>query len=163
MFRVLVFLLVAAPLATAPAQAAKLKDLGWLAGHWAASGEGHVEEIWSEPRAGVMTGMFRLVMEGKPAVLEYVVISEEKDGVFLRFKHFRPDFSTWEGDNPPITMKLTEAKEGRAIFKNVMEAENQPPYVSYLLGEDGALTVLVNTLPDEAEKGETLKFILTRQ
>ncbi len=163
MFRLLIFLL-AAPLAfVIPAQAGKLKNLSWLAGHWAASGESHVEEIWSAPRAGIMTGMFRLIMDGKPAVLEYVVISEEKDGVFLRFKHFRPDFSTWEGENPPITMKLVEAKEGRAVFRNVRKAENQPPYVSYLQGKDGALTVIVNSPPDKAEDSETLKFILTRQ
>jgi hypothetical protein len=164
MFRMLILLTITAMLAlAAPAQAAKLKDLGWLEGHWAASGESHVEEIWNAPRAGTMTGMFRLIGGEKLRVLEYMVISEEKDGVFFRFKHFRADYSTWEGDGAPLTLKLQEAKEGRAVFRNTIAAENQPSYISYLLGDDGALTILVGGPPDEADKGETLKFVLIRQ
>lgn len=163
MFRAFVFLL-AAPLAFAvPAQAAKLKDLGWLAGHWAASGESHVQEIWSEPRAGTMTAMFRLATGNEVRVLEYVVVSEEKDGIFYRFKHFRPDYGTWEGDKPPLTLKLIEAKEGRAVFKNIVEVEDQPTYISYTLGEEGALTIVAGAAPNAPGDGETIKFVLTRQ
>lgn len=164
MFRAFGILLIAASFVlAAPAQAAKLKDLSWLTGHWAAAGEGHVEEIWNEPMAGSMTGMFRLVNGGKLRVLEYVVISEEEDGIFYRFKHFRTDYSTWEGDAAPFTLKLKELKKGRAVFKNIKEVENQPTYISYILNEKGELTILAGSSPDKAENSETLKFVLTRQ
>jgi hypothetical protein len=154
---------VSAAAAPASAHAATLKDLAWLAGHWSAEGEGRVEEIWSEPVAGTMTGMFRLVTDKELRVLEYVVISEEKGGIFYRFKHFNADYSTWEKGSLPLVFRLEDAQEGRVVFKNTREAENQPSYISYLLNKDGTLTILVGEAPDKADSGEMMTFVLKRR
>ena len=147
------------------ASAASVADLAWMAGDWRSEeGEGLVQEVWTEPRAGSMTGMFRLVGGGEVRVLEYLVIADEADGVVYQFKHFRPDYTTWEGDGPPIRLELVESAPGRAVFRNTREVEGQPAYISYLLGEDGRLSVLVGgppVAPDEDYQG--FEFVLGRR
>ena len=45
-----------------PASDVDVEDFAWLAGYWRGEGLGGVcEEIWSEPLAGSMIGLFRLV------------------------------------------------------------------------------------------------------
>lgn len=154
------------PWLAAAGQAASpsVAELAWLAGHWRAeNGENLVEEAWSDPRAGVMTGSFRLLESGEVRVLEYLVVSQEADGVFYRFKHFRPDYSTWEGDGPPLDLRLVESAPGRAVFRNTREAEGEPSYISYLLGDDGRLAVLVGEAPVTSGEYRGFRFVLTRQ
>lgn len=147
-----------------PAAAAGVNDLAWLAGDWRSEeGGGLTQEVWTLPQAGSMTGMFRLIGGGKVRVLEYVIIAEEAGGVFYQFKHFRTDYSTWEGANPPIRMKLLEAKPGRAVFRNTRDVEGQPTYISYLRDEDGRLSILVGGSPDAPGEYDGMKFMLTRQ
>lgn len=71
---------------------ATLADMAWLAGHW--TGEalgGQSEEIWSEPAAGSMMGMYRLIRDWKPVFYELLTIVEEHGSLKLRLKHFNPD------------------------------------------------------------------------
>lgn len=147
-----------------PAAAQQSVDaLAWMAGDWRSEGgDNLVQEVWTDPRAGTMTGMFRLVRGGEVAVLEYVVITEVGGGVYYQFKHFRPDYSTWEGENPPIRMKLVESAPGRAVFRNTRKVEGEPSHISYLLGEDGRITVLVGEAPTTSGDYSGFQFVLTR-
>jgi len=57
-----------------------LHELAFLAGHWVGeSGQVEMEEIWTEPKGGVMLGLHRDVAPGEPAFFEFLMI-EERDG-----------------------------------------------------------------------------------
>lgn len=146
------------------AAAGGVEQLAWLAGNWVSEeGGGLVQEVWTQPRAGAMTGMFRLIDGDEVRVLEYLVIADEADGVFYQFKHFRSDYTTWEGEGPPIRLELVESSRGRAVFQNTREVEGQPAYISYLLGEDGRLSVFVGGPPVESGDYDGFQFVLIRQ
>ncbi|HEX2445685.1 MAG TPA: DUF6265 family protein, partial [Vicinamibacterales bacterium] len=76
---------------------AAIADMAWLAGRWVGEALGGAsEEIWSEPRAGAMMGMYRLVRDGKPIFYELLTIVEENGTLMLRLKHFNADLTGWE-------------------------------------------------------------------
>lgn len=105
-----------ASFSAAAAQEASLDDLAFLEGHWRGGGDGFTfEETWHGAEAGVMTGMARGISDGEIRVLEYVIISEDADGLVLRYKHYTPDYSTWEQDGP-IVLPLTAAGENDVTF-----------------------------------------------
>lgn len=96
-----------------------ITELGWMEGHWVTDSSGGLtEEIWMAPTGGSMVGSFRWVVPEQMHVLEFLVIEESADGVFLRFKHFDPDYSTWEED-AANTYRLEDVEPGRAVFVNV--------------------------------------------
>src|SRR5436309_15131424 len=84
-------------------------DTAWLAGRWSqAEGKGCLyEEHWSVPAGGAMMGMFRMLLDGKPVVYEWLLLEETADGVWLRQRHYRPGMI--DLDAAPVRMKLTEA------------------------------------------------------
>lgn len=146
------------------AAAASIEDLAWMAGDWRnGDGQNLTQEVWTEPMAGSMTGMFRLIQNAAVRVYEYVVITEEFDGIYYQFKHFRPDYSTWEGAGPHLRFELIDSEPGRAVFKNTGEIEGQPAYISYLRGDDGRVTVLVGAAPTAGNGYEGFRFVLTRE
>lgn len=95
-----------------------LDDAAWLAGHWRTTdgAQGFSEELWLPPAGGVMTGLFRYVGPDGFRVAELLLLTEQAGGPILRFKHFNGDYSTWEGEGPPVTLKLTEAGAERLVF-----------------------------------------------
>ncbi len=100
----------------AAAQESAFDDVAFLEGHWEGGGDGFdFEETWYAAEAGVMTGMARGTADGALRVLEYLIIAEEEDGLVLRYKHFNPDYSTWEQEGP-IALPLTEAGENDVTF-----------------------------------------------
>ncbi len=100
----------------ATASSPTINDLAFLSGGWSGEMFGGVgEEYWSPPNGGSILAAFRLIQGGKTAMTEYILVLEEDDGVFMRFKHFNNDYTTWEKD-APNTFKLTEVKNNRAVF-----------------------------------------------
>lgn len=74
-----VIVLAAALLWSASATAAELP--AWLAGGWRQdTANGWVEEQWSRPKAGEMTGLGRTMEDGEPASWEQMRIVRAKDG-----------------------------------------------------------------------------------
>lgn len=64
------------------AEPTALEQLQWLAGHWMGSAGGiAMEEIWTEPGGGVMLGLHRDVMEGRPTFFEYLRIEQRNMAV----------------------------------------------------------------------------------
>jgi hypothetical protein len=107
----------------------QLSDLEFMSGHWVAPSSNGAEEVWLAAKGGTMTGSFRWVVPDGPHVLEYLVIQETEQGVVLRFKHMRPDYSAWE-ENPNY-YELTEARTGRAVFTNRGENKRVPDRMIY--------------------------------
>jgi hypothetical protein len=104
---------------------ASLADMGWLVGHWTGTGLGGVsEEIWSEPAAGAMMGMYRLIVGGKLVFYEFMNMVEENGSLALKLKHFNADLTGWEEKDRFVTFRLakltpTEAWFGGLTFRRV--------------------------------------------
>lgn len=107
----------------------QLSDLDFMTGHWVAPSSDSAEEVWLAPMGETMTGSFRWVIPNGPTVLEYIVIQETDQGVVLRFKHLRPDYSAWE--ETPNYYELTETGKGRAVFTNRGENKRVPERMIY--------------------------------
>ena len=151
--------LMSAFLTTTPALANPvLQDLAWLEGHWRGGGGDFVfEEIWSAPEGGVMTAMARGVSGGALRVLEYVVIAEEDGALVMRFKHFNADYSTWEGDDAPVTLTLQALEGTDAIFVAEPPSHTVTSIRYWTPGED-RLQVDVEQIEDGEKGGFTLLF-----
>lgn len=100
-------------------------DLGFLAGTWrGAAGPIIFEETWLPPRAGNLTGAFRMVApgdDGTPAVrvVEIMTITEdpESDDVVYRLRHFSTALVPWASEaDGPIEAVVTLGGENRVRF-----------------------------------------------
>lgn len=107
----------------------EISALGFMAGHWVSPDNNDAEEVWLAPRAGSMAGSFRVAIPEGHHVLEYLVIQQTETGVVLRFKHYRPDYSTWE--QQANVYELTEAENNRAVFVLTSENKNVPQRMIY--------------------------------
>jgi hypothetical protein len=102
-----------------PLPPAALGQLAFLAGHWRGElGGGAIDEVWLPPRVDVAQGMVQLVVDGRIATIELILIAAEADRVVMRYHHFDPDYRAWEDDGP-IALTLTEAGGGTAVFTNL--------------------------------------------
>ena len=116
-------------IALAETTSPQLSDLDFMTGHWVAPSSNNAEEVWLAAKGGTMTGSFRWVVPNGPHVLEYLVIQETEQGVVLRFKHLRPDYSAWE--ETPNYYELTETQNGRAVFTHRGENKRVPERMIY--------------------------------
>lgn len=98
------------------AGAATLSDLDFLDGHWLWDRDGQrIEEIWLPAAGKTKTAMFRWARGDKLVTIELVIVSEEADGVQLRFKHFDAQYVPWEKDAPNRYV-LQSVGDRQAIF-----------------------------------------------
>ena len=114
-----------------PTQGHQIGELAWLAGRWqGAMPNGWFEEYWSEPRAGMMMGMFRVIgPDRKTVVLEFEQIIETPAGIELRFKRFSADLEPREESKQPLTLRLERLDAETAVFVDPTPEkakENQP-------------------------------------
>ncbi len=100
--------------------AATVEDFAWMAGNWRGTGFGGiVEESWSPPLAGMMTGTFRLVQNDKTNFFEIMVIAMVDDRPVLRVKHFTPEFVGWEEKDGSVDFPLVRAGKREAFFRGL--------------------------------------------
>ncbi len=100
--------------------AATLADMTWLVGRWKGTGlDGVSEEIWADPVGGVMMGMYRLVINGKPSFYEFMHLSEEQGSLALKLKHFNPDLTAWEEKDRFVTFPLVKLGTKEAFFSGL--------------------------------------------
>jgi hypothetical protein len=119
------------------AAAGDLDDLDFMTGVWrGAVGSAVVEEWWMPAHGGAKVAAFRWAEQDRVAVIELVIISEEADGTFLRFKHYGVDFVPWEKDEPNV-YRLVAATDGEAVFERVSENERVPKGLIYSRTEGG--------------------------
>ena len=101
-------------------ETAKIEEVAWIAGHW--SGEalgGWCEEVWSEPKAGTMMGMFRLLRDEKTSFFEILTIIEEDSTLVLRLKHFHPNLKGWEEKDETVDFPLVKVIDQMAYFSGI--------------------------------------------
>ncbi len=102
----------------------ELEALSWLEGHWVADAFGGIsEEVWLPAAGDSMHGVFRLTMDGKMNFSEFIQLTVEDGHIMMRFEHFRPDYSTWEGEGPPMELKATTVGPGNVVFEALNEAK----------------------------------------
>ncbi len=94
-----------------------IEDFSWLAGAWIGEGfGGTLEEVWTPPRAGMMMGSFRHIIDGKVQFMEIVTLSEHDGEIQMRVKHFNADLVGWEEKEDFVTFRLESLTEERATF-----------------------------------------------
>jgi len=95
-----------------------LTDFAWLEGRWRGDwGPRVAEQAWLAPKAGVMTGLFRLVEGDKTLVLELFTLLEKPDGIEFFFRHFTPELVPWEKSGATV-LNLTSLDAKKADFEN---------------------------------------------
>lgn len=103
-----------------PSPPATLQDMTWFAGHWTGAGLGGTcEEAWSEPAAGAMMGMFRLVKEGKVVFYEFLTLVEHEGSLLLKLKHFNADLTGWEEKAHFIKFRLLRVEPEAVYFEGL--------------------------------------------
>jgi len=104
----------------APVSTAKpsLSDFAWLEGKWEGNwGPRLAEQVWLSPKGGELPGLFRVVENDKPLVLELFSIIENSAGIEMRIRHFTPSLAPWEQSAIAI-MRLTNMEGPNAVFEN---------------------------------------------
>jgi len=102
----------------------KIDDLAWMSGHWTSTQDGVVmEEIWTDPRGGVMLGMHRDARDTK-ASFEFLRVAATPDGIV---------YFAQPGGRPPTPFTLVESSATRAVFANPQH--DFPKRIIYWLDE----------------------------
>lgn len=99
---------------------AKIENVKWISGHW--KGEafgGETEEIWSEPSAGAMMGMFKLIENDRVIFYELEIIREVENTLVLQLKHFGNDLKGWEAKDVTVDFYLKEITADKIIFEGM--------------------------------------------
>lgn len=127
--------------ALASTESTSLADLAWIAGEWLGEeGDTTIQEIWTQPLADTMIGMFRLTSDGEPRFYEFMSIEMGDAGPVLRIKHFDPDLRGWEEKEESVIFILKEASSGKAIFET--ELAGNPEFLTYeRAGEELTITL----------------------
>lgn len=126
---------------------ATIADLAWLAGEWKGDMAGQVaEETWSDPAAGAMMGMFRLLGEKKTSVFEFLLLEEGSDGIQLRFHHVGPGYKVWEKERP-LEFRLTAATDKVFTFESP-DPTQSPTRILYAEASPSQMIATVETVRD---------------
>jgi hypothetical protein len=117
-----------------------LSDISFIAGHWKAkTSDRTVEGHWFAPEGNNMTGVFRMMKDGKLAMYEILAYEKTDQGLVSLVKHFNPGLIAQEEKEVSDTYHFVEASKGRAIFEKT----------------DGALRILY-------EKKSDNQFVIAR-
>ncbi|MCB0654971.1 MAG: hypothetical protein KDC57_02480 [Saprospiraceae bacterium] len=102
---------------SADSPVADLQYVSWIAGHWRGEAFGGItEEIWSPPLGGSMMCAFKLVVNGEVSFYEICTITEEKNSLILRLKHFDGHLIGWEEKAETIEFKLVKVTPDKVYF-----------------------------------------------
>jgi hypothetical protein len=102
---------------TAP-NAGTLADISFIAGHWkAVMPDRTVEGHWFAPEANNMTGIFRMMKDGKLTMYEILAYEKSDQGLVSLVKHFNPGLIAVEEKEVSDRYNFVEAGKGRAVFQ----------------------------------------------
>jgi Domain of unknown function (DUF6265) len=121
-FALLLFLLSIGLLPEAKAQTAQnsgsLADISFITGHWKANtGDRIVEGYWFAPDANNITGLFRMMKDGKITMYEILAYEKSEQGLVSLVKHFNPGLIAQEEKEVSDRYHFVEASKGRAVFQ----------------------------------------------
>lgn len=139
-----------------PQGAPTLADAAWLAGPWrnGPDTKGDWEEYWSAPRDGAMIGAFRL-KQNTGNLYEFLLIEEDKDGVWMRLRHYRGKMQEMEKE--PLRLKLVSAADKKLTFEN--PDHDQPKRITYRFEAPNTMLATIETQRNGKPASFTLKFV----
>ena len=106
-----------------------IEDLAWMGGHWVGkTAEGEMEELWIEPKGGMMLAVHRETADDRPTFFEYLRI-EDRDGSVVYVASPR--------GGHPTEFELSSIDGTRAVFEN--PDHDFPQRIIYHL-QDGVMT-----------------------
>ena len=96
-----------------------------------------------------MSGIFRLVSGGEARVFEFLLIEQEAEDVFFRFKHIGSGWTPVEDE--PLSYRLIRLEEQHAFFESTSDQPRQgaPRSFSYARPHADSLIVDVQTWDGE--------------
>ncbi|MEL6923283.1 MAG: DUF6265 family protein [Bacteroidota bacterium] len=101
-------------------QTATIADMDWMVGNWQGEGlGGKVHEVWSQPRAESMMGMFQMYQDDGVVFYELCQIVEKGNSLVLRIKHFSGDFVAWEEKTETVDFPLIKIENQTAWFEGL--------------------------------------------
>lgn len=137
----------ASPPASPPA---KIDAMAWLAGYWEGEGMGgKIEDIWMQPRDGVILGAFRLTKPDGKGFYELFAIEEFEGSLRFVVKHFHPNWVGWEEKDQALKMRLQRISETEASFGGLTFRRE---------GTDVLVVDLTIRMKDGSTRTEALRF-----
>jgi hypothetical protein len=110
---------IAPPSAQAQAlEAAKIKttDFAWMTGRWIGRlDNATAEQICSQPQSGEMLCLFRIFVQGQPAMFEMYTLYDTPKGLELRSVNFPTDL-TEKSAQQPLLMLLQKYSDKEVVF-----------------------------------------------
>ncbi len=142
--------------ASVAAQAVNLQDLAFMTGNWRGEAGGkQIEEIWSAPESGSMTGMYREMENGKTTFYEFLTIEDTEaidKGPALLIDHYEPGLRGWEDKDKPVGFHIKEfLPAGEVVFES-NDLEN-PLLITYSRTGKNIMDVLI----ERKRNGEWVK------
>jgi hypothetical protein len=106
----------------APAEPAKVADLGWMAGTWVQAGENGAvtRETWLPAQDGLAAGASVASRPGRKPFREFMTLHDAPEG---------PVFTAFIDGQPPTPFTLVSSDAGRFVFEN--KAHDFPQRVIY--------------------------------
>lgn len=112
----------------APAPAARVAELGWLAGAWKGEGIGGAPayEFWSPPMGNQILGHFVQTNAEGVHFSELVSIAEKDGSLELRLKHFNSDLTGWEDKDEIVRFPLVAVAPNAWYFDGLTIRKDGP-------------------------------------
>ena len=101
---------------------AHVADFGWITGTWEgrlAGSPAIAEVMFTTPKAGMLSGVMRLVQDEKILVVELISMVDTPSGVEMRFRHFSPELVAYEPEFKQ-TMRLKSHRVDADVFENTV-------------------------------------------
>lgn len=108
--------LAALPIAHADASQVKAADFAWMTGRWIGRLEhATAEQICSTVEGGEMLCLFRVYVQGQPAMYELYTLFDTPQGLELRSLHFETNLAD-KTLQAPLIMKLQKYTDKEVVF-----------------------------------------------
>ena len=134
-------------LLVAASPAAKVDDLGWLAGQWTSeAGEGWTEEDWTPPRGGVMLGHSRSGRGDLLREFEFLRIAAGPDGGLA--------YLAQPQGRAPVAFRMVRHDGASATFENA--AHDYPQRIVYVRTGD-TLTATISAIDGSKARSWTYR------
>lgn len=148
-----------APSEPPPGVEATVDQLAFISGDWQLPmGDDLLDEQWSEPSGDCLMGSFRwMKKDGLVWMYEFLTMRNEADGVTMRFRHFDSELTAWEEKSEPISLRLTELAERRAVFEH-FGGDGDPWTMVFHRVDDDGLTITLVSAGEEESAGQAFAY-----
>jgi len=115
----------------------KAADFAWMTGRWIGRMQtATAEQICSSVESSEMLCLFRVFVQGRPAMYEIYTLNDTPSGPELRSLHFSTDLAD-KALQRPLVMKLQKYSDKEVVFAGAPESEVD----TSTLARDSAITM----------------------